>query len=703
MRKDRWWEEPSSFFNYGRQETYTFDSVKMAENLKETGCDATHVRVLGGHLNDRKIYFKSRLAKKTNKDQLGELLPELHKRGIKAVIYFNVHCVESEFAEEHPDWRHVTEDGKFKEGVYLTDSSFCVNSPWREWVFQALRDLLKYDIDGIFFDGPNFWPDCCYCEHCRRKFKAKFGKDLPPKSDRKNPLFPKLIEFQIESIAEFVEDCKRIIKENNPNVLFYRNVGNILASKWVLAVDPRSLIKHFDMLGAEGGFLYRDLYNKPVWIAGAMAKLLETQTDGKPYLIHSTIVHKPWGYVMLPKPEVRLLYAETIAHGAYPWFGFRYGFEPEVKEDLEEIEELNRFFKRNKEYYGGTESVARVALLWPVKTINFHPTVHIPEMDFTQRRVEAEAVGDPTKATFGFYEILVRSHIPFDLIDEPALTREKMSKYDLLILPNATCLSRDDVENIRSFVRRGGNLIATFETSHFTEYGEKLNDFLLNDVFGVKSEDELLGPLNLDYATFSSGKGRHHVFRGLTKRWFPAPKYGVKVNLITGVRLMEFCERQRGLSGAQRPPTLPSEPDPLIVTNKYGEGTCFYFAGNVGEEYWNYRHPQYRHLLENCINLHSEKVIELKNGPSSVEVVVRKQEDHARWIIHLINFTGEMTRPIEQITPLHQLEVRLYGLRDVKRVKALRLNRELRYSLSATALEFVLPLLNEYEAILIEE
>ncbi len=701
MGKGRWWEEePLIKFSHSKQEDFIFDSARRAENIKNTGCVFTDIMCLGGHLNDRKLYFKTKLAKRVNKDQLGEYVPELHKRGVKAIVYFNVHCVEPEFARDHPDWQQIQEDGRPKAGLYRVDTTFCVNTPWREWVFQALWDLAKYGIDGVVYDGPAFFDNTCYCRYCQEKFRRRYGKDLPPKSTRAHPDWGLLVEFQSDSIADFLKDSQRALKELNPDILFYMN-GNAFWAFWPSGRDNRKIIRHTDLLGAEGGFIYGDLTQMSLWKPGATAKLLETQAGGKPHMVFSIMIHKPWGYVMLPKPEVRLLYAETIANGANPSFGFRYGFKPEVQPELESLRELNLFLRRNSQYYLKTESMAKIALMWSMQTMNFHRAVDVPEEDFT-RRMKTEAVGNPTKAGFGFYEMLFRSHIPFDVIDEPVLAESKVDRYDVLVFPNSTCLSKEDVESVRKYVERGGSILATFETSLCDEYGEKQEDFQLSDVFGVTSENEGIGPLGFDYVTQSPASRNHPLLKALTKDWIPAPKYGVKVTLTTGERLMEFCEKQPGLSGSQRFPTLPAKPDPAMVVNGYGKGTCVYFAGTFGEDYWNYKHPYYRLIAGNCVNQLSENIVALEDAPSSLEVVVRRQTEPQRWMVHLINFSGEMTRPIERVFPCRNLKVSLKGVERVSRVKTLWSDKDLEYSLTANQVSFTIPLINEYEVVVAE-
>lgn len=70
--------------------------------------------------------------------------------------------------------------------------------------------------------------------------------------------------------------------------------------------------------------------------------------------------------------------------------------------------------------------------------------------------------------------------------------------------------------------------------------------------------------------------------------------------------------------------------------------------------------------------------------------------------MHLVNFTGEMTRPIESIMPMRDLRISLHGFKSIKRAKALRLNMELLLENAGEDVSFRLPILREYEVIVLE-
>ena len=102
-------------------------------------------------------------------DLLREYLPHAKKYGIKLLVYLNMHWYSYEFAERHPDWEQRTSSGESYgrlHPLYGNGTTFCVNSPWRGWAFNLIRETMKSGVDGVFLDGPVVYPDCCYCEYC---------------------------------------------------------------------------------------------------------------------------------------------------------------------------------------------------------------------------------------------------------------------------------------------------------------------------------------------------------------------------------------------------------------------------------------------------------------------------------------------------------------------------------------------------------
>jgi hypothetical protein len=70
--------------------------------------------------------------------------------------------------------------------------------------------------------------------------------------------------------------------------------------------------------------------------------------------------------------------------------------------------------------------------------------------------------------------------------------------------------------------------------------------------------------------------------------------------------------------------------------------------------------------------------------------------------VHLLNFTGEMTRPIQRIVPLTNITVELEGVAPARSVRALVANRTLDFRRQGGRIQVSLPRLDEYEVLVVE-
>ncbi|MGI6563607.1 MAG: hypothetical protein ACOX3Q_13795 [Clostridia bacterium] len=65
--------------------------------------------------------------------------------------------------------------------------------------------------------------------------------------------------------------------------------------------------------------------------------------------------------------------------------------------------------------------------------------------------------------------------------------------------------------------------------------------------------------------------------------------------------------------------------------------------------------PDHKQMIKNAVCDLADPLVST-NAPGSVEVVLRKQND--RFLLHIINMTGEPERPIKKLTP-----VRIFNFR----------------------------------------
>src|SRR5207249_2928491 len=89
-------------------------------------------------------------------------------------------------------------------------------------------------------------------------------------------------------------------------------------------------------------------------------------------------------------------------------------------------------------------------------------------------------------SVFGTFRAAVEEHLPVTVINDWNLNPTELFRYRLLILPNTACLDDAQAAAVEQFVRNGGGLVASLDTSLFDEYGDARKGFALGPVLGVE-------------------------------------------------------------------------------------------------------------------------------------------------------------------------------------------------------------------------
>jgi hypothetical protein len=649
----RWWEkEPLLIYEQnmatlpgissGNDWQVHADPEREVNHIKASNALQTHgLSFIDGHLTNRVCYFNSKNFKRVGRDYLKDYLEKSIPAGYRTIVYFNTHAIKPDFGAEHPEWRQVRYDGTIVDNLYGIETTFCVNSPWRDWVRDVCIELCQYPIDGIFFDGPCLYPKACYCDTCKKLYKERYGTDMPIKEPG-TPGFRKLAFFQADCLRKFMEHCNKAIKAIRPDVALYGNSGKRDEPYYIVGRNNRILMKEEDVLLAEGGFIGGPLTTLPYWRQGSNAKYYQTQSGGKPVVVANSPAHSPWRSYYTPETELRLANVQPVVHGAGVWFSCFHWFkdQPAAKKIWEDY----KFFSDNRDCYYNTRSLAKVAILWPEDSINFYSKPSVSHGDFTQGGQVGDQVGDIREEFNGFYDALLKAHIPCDIIDEESVRNEDIQKYELLILPNVGCTGHEFNERLKEYVKNGGNVIASFETSICDEEGVRGTELGLSDLFGIKM---LRTPLKPYPHFYFFRQENHEAFNDITVDRLPSPLISTEVEPVTAEVISYYSKKFKGWDGSE---IVPSE-YPAITLNRYGKGKAVYMAGVFGELFWNYKQADIRKLLANLFVMLSPKDIVTENLEYSVEVAYRRSNDNSKDMISLINYTGGVSRPFEKIMP----------------------------------------------------
>jgi len=167
---------------------------------------------------------------------------------------------------------------------------------------------------------------------------------------------------------------------------------------------------------------------------------------------------------------MRMWLAQTVASGMVPWFHWL-GGSPEDKRWRGTGQQFYEWLAANEAHFRNHQSMTDLAVLYPQSTIAFG-----------RRRDRSE---NSTDYLQGLYYALLDGRFLFDFVHQENLSASTLSRYRLLLVPNAAYLRDGECEAIREYVRSGGSVLATFETSRYNEWGEKRQELGLADVFGV--------------------------------------------------------------------------------------------------------------------------------------------------------------------------------------------------------------------------
>ena len=238
----------------------------------------------------------------------------------------------------------------------------------------------------------------------------------------------------------------------------------------------------------------------------------------------------------------------------------------------------------------------------------------------------------------GWAQTLITSHLLWDTVPEFQISAEYLKRFKVVILPDAACISKEQAEAITQYVKAGGTLISTEETSMFDEDGHQQDNFQLADVFGVdfvkerepehaflKVNDSIIGddePWVTEYLTLGDGQLTVKTREGAEVL---GEIYDKTIFMIVNVK-------------------FPTE-HPSLVLNKFGKGSSYYFAGAVGLHYRQNGQGNIRKAMEKVLKsaIDKDSPVTLEGSPS-LELFAHTQEGQNHLVVNLVNYFQGVTR-----------------------------------------------------------
>jgi hypothetical protein len=374
---------------------------------------------------------------------------------------------------------------------------------------------------------------------------------------------------------------------------------------------------------------------------------------GNPYGTDSFPAHE-----RLTRGLLSLTYGGALALS----FGWA-GHEDSVAADFREVE-------RRARYLTHTTALPWAAMLVSERTRQFYAYKEIAERFLPH--------------VLGAFRAATEEHLPLTLVNDWDLTAAALERYAVLVLPNAAALSDAQADAVRAYVRQGGGVAATGETSLCDELGRPRGDFALADLFGVSYQGRPKAPLQrtaldanfavaLDDAYWKQRTGVATLTWGdhalldddRLKRLVPRKSVNFRGPLVAVSE-----PKQADDVVVRMKPEGSDKPLPAVVLRRFGEGRVVYFAAAVDAALWSYAYPYQRRLFARALEwaARAERPMSV-TAPLCVQVTYWRQadKDGRRLVLHFFNglntaadhglpATGVPLR--EEVVPIHGIEVR---------------------------------------------
>jgi hypothetical protein len=391
--------------------------------------------------------------------------------------------------------------------------------------------------------------------------------------------------------------------------------------------------------------------------------------------------------------EIRVWVAEGTANGMRPWFTKFSGVLYD-KRWLNTVENIYQEHYRNERYLRNISPMARVGMLYSENNPNYGT------------RKWQERSGDHS---IGMYHMLIENRIPFEMVNTSLLDADHLKPFRLLVLPNIPALSDEQCEQLRRFVKSGGNLVATFETSLYDEEGKPRDDFGLGDLFGVSYDHNVEGPMQNSYLRLKSNeqaKNFNPVLNDLEDA------YRI-INTIYSVRVIPKSEFPSPVTLIPTYPDLPMEdvypriPETDIrelYLNDSNKGRVAYFPGDIDRTFWQIMSVDHSKLLRNTIlwALNEEPLVEVK-GPGIIDVTLWRQKHSMT--VHLVNLTNPMMMkgPFRELIPVDtELNIRIPGGMTVSGVNLLVRGLKQEFKINAGIVTLSVPKITDHEIVALD-
>jgi hypothetical protein len=589
-----------------------FNAEEFGRMLEESHVDGI---TLFSRCHHGYLYYPSKFAPERihpylqHSDLLGEQVTACKRRDIAVCIYQPLQW-DKFTADEHQEWLVVDAQGKiagngpYEAGFY---NQLCLNTPYVDWVIgQAEEAVSMYRPHGLFFDIINNVD--CSCRTCKSAM-VREGFDPSDRTQR--------IAYRNQVVDRAMQRISDAMRALDPQLTIFYNHSHV-------RFTHRTGIGNFTHLELEslpsGGWGYWDY---PVTVRYA-------RTLGVPTVGMTGKFHTSWGdfHSLKTKASLEFECYRNLALGSGCSIG----------------DQLHPWGELNKRSYALIGDVYREVHSKEPWCVNAEPVVEIGV--FHPDGFDISTGHGLHPAVMGATRMLQELSYQFDIIDPYT----DFSKYRVLVVPDQCQLDDDAVTKLRSYVASGGFVLSSAwgavdakSGKHWLEEGlhiagpaEYEPDFIVAP-FVPSFDDEQFVMYNRGVCIDS-----HDGLEILA--WACKPAFN---------RTWEhFCSHQHA-------PSLGERVYPAIVSS----ATVIHFMHPVFTTYAMQDAPWCKTLVQACLSRFITDPVAGHCGPSSLVVLVNRQELEHRYVVHLLHYIPERRGlqfdVVHDVIPLYEVKIKL--------------------------------------------
>jgi hypothetical protein len=557
-------------------------------------------------------------------EYLHRVVDTIHAAGAKSVLYIGpaqVSLFSKRFRKVHPQWLRVKPDGS------LDDNFGNIRSGYADWLCAQLAYVVRtYHADGFWCDG--YAPDHLhtYDDATKRLFgEVSGGKKIPKRFDPvHDPVARQYLAWHEQYFVDLADRLRGSIRAENPDAVLFANYSanrTWYYPEMYMGEYPAAYCKAVDVSSVE---FYWDVPGDALYQQFCCA-FVQGVTDNRGGSVW--IQPSEHGISGVSSPvEIQLRGLEGAPWGIYPEFVELTGREEYFKQHVANV-------KAREEWWQESEPVPYVGIVASEQTRTLYAQGALP-VYFSH--------------TLGAFRAIFEKHWPVRILTEYDLDNADLHGVRVLMLPDVACLSARGAEVVRRFVRGGGGLVASFETSLYDEKFERHPDFALADVLHAHyvathpvqlRSDNIFLTIDADHPIVNDPLIHNKQSTSWLGGQGPPPEKGNLALIASALEVTPAAGGQVLMTYNVSQPELQRVRHPALIASTFGKGRVVYFPAGVDKAMFFYPDTYIRQLLANACHWAAGDVpppVEVE-GPLVLAATFRRQPQQGRIVVHLLN------------------------------------------------------------------